>query len=134
MTRPFTPGAEAAGVVRSDRQRRHGFSVGDRVVSQAVKGAYAEQAVVAGERAVRIPPGVTTKQAAAACLQGLTAHYLATSTLSARARTSRARSRGGWRRRSAALPDRQAARRVRHRNGVDAGETSSSRATREPTK
>jgi NADPH2:quinone reductase len=80
MTRPFTPGAEAAGVVRQIGSGVTEFSVGDRVVSQAVKGAYAEQAIVAEERAVRIPLGVTTKQAAAACLQGLTAHYLATST------------------------------------------------------
>ena len=45
-----------------------------------MKGAYAERAVVPADRAVRIPDGVTTKQAAAVWLQGLTAHYLSTST------------------------------------------------------
>jgi NADPH2:quinone reductase len=54
--------------------------VGDRVVSQAMRGAYASRAVVAADRAVKIPDGVTTKVAAAVFLQGLTAHYLTTST------------------------------------------------------
>jgi NADPH:quinone reductase len=80
MNRPYTPGAEAAGTVRQLGSGVTGFSVGDRVVSEMVKGAYAEQAIVAAERAVRIPDGVTTRQAAAVLLQGMTAHYLATST------------------------------------------------------
>jgi len=80
MTRPYTPGAEAAGVVRQVGSGVTEFSVGDRVVSQKVQGAYAEQAIVDAERAVRLPAGVPTKQAAAVFLQGLTAHYLATST------------------------------------------------------
>ena len=62
------------------RHRRHRVRGRRRVVSQAVKGAYAAQAIVAAERAVRIPDGVSTKQAAAVFLQGLTAHYLAVST------------------------------------------------------
>src|SRR4051794_27602161 len=78
MNRPYTPGAEAAGTVREIGSGVTGFSVGDRVVSEMVKGAYAEQAIVAAERAVKIPSGVSTKQAAAVLLQGLTAHYLAT--------------------------------------------------------
>jgi NADPH:quinone reductase len=45
-----------------------------------MKGAYAERALVAAEFAVRVPDGVTSGVAAAVCLQGLTAHYLATST------------------------------------------------------
>ena len=77
---PFTPGAEAAGVVRAVGSGVTEFKVGDRVVSQSVKGAYAPKAVVAAERAVRIPDGVSSKQAAAVFLQGLTAHYLAVST------------------------------------------------------
>ena len=44
MTRPYTPGAEAAGVVRQVGSGVTDFSVGDRVVSQMVKGAYAEPA------------------------------------------------------------------------------------------
>ncbi|HEY6829770.1 MAG TPA: quinone oxidoreductase [Gemmatimonadaceae bacterium] len=77
---PVTMGAEAAGTVRSIGSSVTGFKPGDRVVSQRVKGAYAERAVVPAIRAVQIPAGVSTKQAAAAWLQGLTAHYLVTTT------------------------------------------------------
>jgi len=77
---PCTMGAEAAGTVRSIGSSVTGFRPGDRVVSQSVKGAYAERAVVPAIRAVQIPAGVSTKQAAAAWLQGLTAHYLVTTT------------------------------------------------------
>ena len=77
---PFIPGSEAAGVVRGVGEGVTGFAAGDRVVSQSVKGAYAEQAVVAAERAVEIPDQVSTRVGAAVCLQGLTAHYLSTST------------------------------------------------------
>lgn len=80
LQRPFTPGAEAAGVVSALGPAVTGFAVGDRVVSEAVRGSYAERAVVAAQRAIKIPAGVTTKQAAAVCLQGFTAHYLTTST------------------------------------------------------
>jgi NADPH:quinone reductase len=80
LPRPFTLGSEAAGVVRSVGARVAELRVGDRVVSQSVKGAYAERALVAAEHAVRIPDGVSTKVAAALCLQGMTAHYLATTT------------------------------------------------------
>jgi NADPH2:quinone reductase len=80
VARPFTLGAEAAGTVRALGDGVSEFKVGDRVVSQSVKGAYAARAIVAAERAVKIPAGVTSKQAAAVWLQGLTAHYLSTST------------------------------------------------------
>ena len=80
LQRPFTPGAEAAGVVSALGPAVTGFAVGDRVVSETVRGSYAERAVVAAQRAIKIPAGVTTKQAAAVCLQGFTAHYLTTST------------------------------------------------------
>src|SRR5205823_5724575 len=76
MQRPYTPGSEAAGTVSAIGRGVTGFHVGDRVVSQKVQGAYARKAIVAAERAVHIPDGVTTKQAAAVFLQGLTAHYL----------------------------------------------------------
>jgi NADPH2:quinone reductase len=80
VPRPFTLGSEAAGTVRAVGADVTEFAPGDRVVSEKVKGAYAEQAVVAAERTITIPDGVTTKQAAAVVLQGMTAHYLATST------------------------------------------------------
>ena len=77
---PCVMGAEAAGTVRSVGSAVTGFKPGDRVVSQSVKGAYAERAVVPATRAVQIPAGISTKLAAAAWLQGLTAHYLVTTT------------------------------------------------------
>jgi NADPH2:quinone reductase len=80
IDRPFTPGSEAAGTVRALGSGVSDFRVGDRVVSQSMRGAYASRAVVAAERAVKIPDGVSSKVAAAVFLQGLTAHYLATST------------------------------------------------------
>ncbi len=79
LPRPFTLGAEAAGIVRAVGTGVVDLKEGDRVVSQNVKGAYAERAVVAADKAVKIPAGVSSKQAAAVWLQGLTAHYLATS-------------------------------------------------------
>jgi NADPH2:quinone reductase len=45
-----------------------------------VPGAYAEYAAVAEEKLVILPDGIDTKIAAAAMLQGMTAHYLALST------------------------------------------------------
>lgn len=80
VPRPFIPGSEAAGTVRALGPEVSGFAVGDRVVSQSVKGAYARRAVVPAAKAVIIPGGIDTKIAAACWLQGLTAHYLATST------------------------------------------------------
>lgn len=80
VPRPFTPGSEAAGTVRALGSGVTEFKVGDRVVSQSMRGAYASRAVVPAERTVKIPDGVTTKAAAASFLQGLTAQYLATST------------------------------------------------------
>ena len=78
--RPFIPGSEAAGTVLALGPRVTGFAIGDRVVSQNVKGAYAERATVPADKAVRIPDGVKTNVAAAVWLQGLTAHYLSHST------------------------------------------------------
>ena len=43
-------------------------------------GSYAEQVLVSEDAAVGLPDGVSTELAAAAILQGTTAHYLATST------------------------------------------------------
>src|SRR5689334_10731250 len=80
VPRPFTPGSEAAGTVRALGSGVTGFKAGDRVVSQSMRGAYASRALVPADRAVKIPDGVTTKLAAAVFLQGLTAHYLTTST------------------------------------------------------
>ncbi len=77
---PFTPGGEAAGVVEAVGPGVSGVKVGDRVATVNAQGAYAGRTVVAAARLVRVPDGVTARQAAAVMLQGMTAHYLATST------------------------------------------------------
>ena len=77
---PFTPGGEMAGVVESVGPGVTGLKPGDRVTTVNAQGAYAEKSVVAASRLVPVPEGVSTRQAAAVMLQGMTAHYLATST------------------------------------------------------
>jgi NADPH2:quinone reductase len=77
---PFTLGQEAAGSVAAVGPGVAEPKVGDRVAYTSLLGAYAEYAVVPADRVVALPDGVSAKQGAAAMLQGLTAHYLATST------------------------------------------------------
>ena len=73
---PFTPGQEGAGVVTEVGAEVKSVKVGDRVAWCGMQGAYAEYAAVPAERLVLIPQGVSDQQAAAAMLQGMTAHYL----------------------------------------------------------
>jgi NADPH2:quinone reductase len=77
---PYTLGQEAAGAVSALGPGAAGVAVGDLVGYTGVPGAYAEFAVVPADRLVPLPAGVTTRQAAAVLLQGITAQYLATST------------------------------------------------------
>ncbi len=77
---PFTPGLEGAGVVAGVGQGVSAFGEGDRVAWTRVLGSYAESAIVPQDQAVLIPPEVATRDAAAVMLQGLTAHYLSSST------------------------------------------------------
>ncbi len=77
---PFVPGQEGAGVVDGIGPGVAGFREGDRVGWASVPGGYAERALVPAERAVALPEGVDSRTAAALLLQGMTAHYLATST------------------------------------------------------
>jgi NADPH2:quinone reductase len=78
---PFIPGQEAAGTVEALGPEIPGqpnpFKVGDRVAWCSVPGTYAEYALAPTARLVRVPDGVTSQQAAASLLQGMTAHYLA---------------------------------------------------------
>jgi NADPH2:quinone reductase len=77
---PFTPGQEAAGTVEAVGSGVSDVAVGDRVAYAGAMGSYAEKAVVAADRLVRLPEGLSAKDGAAAMLQGMTAHYLAVST------------------------------------------------------
>ena len=77
---PVTLGMEGAGVVRAVGPDVDGVRPGERVAWLDVHGSYAEQAVVPADRLVAVPDGLDLASAAAAMLQGATAHYLATDT------------------------------------------------------
>src|SRR5260221_238718 len=77
---PFILGSEGAGVVEAVGDGVTAAKNGDRVAYCVVPGAYAEYAVVPQEKLVVLPDSIDTKTAAAAMLQGMTAHYLAIST------------------------------------------------------
>jgi len=77
---PFTPGGEGAGRVVAVGQDVAGIKPGDRVASTSLRGSYAELAWAPIDKLVPVPDEVETSVAAAVLLQGLTAHYLVTST------------------------------------------------------
>jgi NADPH:quinone reductase len=77
---PWTPGAEAAGVVDAIGPDVTDVKVGDRVASVNFVGAYAEYAIAETWRLVPVPESVDLRIAAAVMLQGMTAHYLTHST------------------------------------------------------
>jgi NADPH2:quinone reductase len=77
---PFTPGSEGAGRVLAVGEGVTVVKPGDRVASINLMGSYAELALAPAERLVILPPSLDTPAAAALMLQGITAHYLATST------------------------------------------------------
>ena len=77
---PYVPGAEGAGTVTAVGPDVSGFAPGDPVAWAGVPGSCAEQVIVPADRAVSVPSGVELEVAAAAMLQGLTAHYLCHST------------------------------------------------------
>ena len=77
---PFTLGQEAAGAVDAVGPGVAHVRPGDRVAYASVQGSYAEYTIVPAWRLVPIPAGVDVQQAAAAMVQGMTAHYLAVST------------------------------------------------------
>jgi NADPH2:quinone reductase len=77
---PFGLGLEGAGRVRALGPGATGFAVGDRVAWSSAQGSYAELVVVPAGRAVHVPDDVSDEQAVGALLQGMTAHFLVTST------------------------------------------------------
>lgn len=77
---PFVNGQEAAGVITAVGSDVQGTKIGDRVAYTGVLGSYAEYAAVPASKLIRIPDALDFDQAAAAMLQGMTAHYLSHST------------------------------------------------------
>jgi NADPH:quinone reductase len=82
---PIDIGMEAAGVVESVGPDVRGFAAGQRVAYCMARGSYAEYAVVPAWQVVKLPDGVALDIAAAALLQGMTAHYLTHSTFALKA-------------------------------------------------
>jgi NADPH2:quinone reductase len=74
---PATLGSEAAGVVEAVGEGVNTVKAGDRVAYAQGAGAYADMNVVAAERLVAVPDGVSFQVAAAALLKGMTAEFLA---------------------------------------------------------
>jgi len=77
---PITLGSEASGTVEAVGPGVTTLQPGDRVAYAMVRGSYAEYTVVPAAKLVKIPEGVDFTAAAAAMLQGMTAHYLTHST------------------------------------------------------
>lgn len=75
-TLPYTLGQEASGTILSVGPEVSGFAAGERVAWCGVPGTYATLAVAPVRQLIKIPEAITTEQAAAALLQGMTAHYL----------------------------------------------------------
>jgi NADPH2:quinone reductase len=82
---PIAIGMEAAGVVEAVGPDVRGFAAGQPVAYCMARGSYAEYAVVPAWQVIRVPDGVGLDIAAAALLQGMTAHYLTHSTFSLKA-------------------------------------------------
>lgn len=82
---PFTPGMEGAGVIDAIGPQVTEFAVGDRVAFAGAMGAYTECMLIPPHKLVKVPAEVDLRTAAAALVQGITAHYLTHSTFALKA-------------------------------------------------
>ncbi len=73
---PFTPGSEGAGTVLEVGEGVDWLKEGDRVAYAGPLGSYAEQRVIAADKLVKVPDGISDAQAASMMLKGMTAEYL----------------------------------------------------------
>ena len=117
---PTTLGEEGAGVVEQVGDGVTLVAVGDRVAwAGQSSGSYATHALVPAARLVPIPDDLDAVQAAAAMLQGMTAHYLARSTFPLRpGHTCLVHAAAGGVG-LLLLSNGQASGRARHRHGVN---------------
>ena len=79
---PLVIGLEGAGTVAAVGEGVDELTAGDQVAWSSVSGSYAEYLLAPAAQVVKVPEGVSLRDAAAAMLQGMTAHYLCTSTYS----------------------------------------------------
>ena len=77
---PFVIGQEGAGVVSAVGAEVKSVAAGDRVAWTGIMGSYAEYVAAPADRLIKVPQGVSDREAAAVMLQGTTAHYLAYTT------------------------------------------------------
>ena len=82
---PLVIGLEGAGTVEAVGPDVEGFGEGDKVAWSSISGSYAEYLLAPAQLLVKVPEGVALRDAAAAMLQGMTAHYLCKSTYPLRA-------------------------------------------------
>jgi len=73
---PFTPGVEGAGIVEAVGPDVGNVEAGDRVAYGGPVGGYAEVRLIDADRVVKLPDAISSEQAAAMMLQGMTAHML----------------------------------------------------------
>jgi len=73
---PFTPGVEGAGVVEAVGPDVTAVKIGDRVAYAGPIGGYADVRLIDADRLVKLPDAISSEQAAAAMLQGMTVHML----------------------------------------------------------
>ena len=73
---PFTPGVEGAGVVDAIGPDVTTLKIGDRVAYGGPVGGYAEVRLIDAAKVVKLPDDISSEQAAAAMLQGMTAEML----------------------------------------------------------
>ncbi|TGP26728.1 MULTISPECIES: quinone oxidoreductase [unclassified Mesorhizobium] len=73
---PLIPGGEAAGMVLAVGAEVDWLKPGDRIAYAVNVGAYSEERVIAADRVVKVPDGISDEQAAAMMLKGMTAEYL----------------------------------------------------------
>jgi NADPH:quinone reductase len=73
---PFTPGVEGAGVVEAVGANVSGVQPGDRVAYGGPIGGYSEVRLIPADRVVKLPYSISSEQAAAMMLQGMTAEML----------------------------------------------------------
>ena len=85
---PLTLGLEGAGIVEAVGADVDDIAVGDRVAFIFAAGSYATHTLAPAERVVPLPDKIGFEEAAAVLFQGLTAHYLATSTFALGPRSS----------------------------------------------
>jgi NADPH2:quinone reductase len=84
-TLPRVLGSEGAGTVTAVGPGVESVRVGDRVASSSLQGSYAQRALAPADFVVPVPDGMSEETAAAALLQGLTAHFLVLDTYPVRA-------------------------------------------------